>query len=391
MSGLSAPLPASGSFIKNVRSSCAQVRSQANISINEEAVAAFLTHLDRADFERLSKQHGLTLPLSFDSVAEEVNLLAVLSLLNFLSAYRAPLHKATGSGAYQAVLRLVIGLYISGPNALSALALKELKADGVASLLNVSTTQESSSGIPGVVLGQPKTGDMYEVCQLVARACNSTGEVLLRLGLVDLGSLVLKALDRAKTLSDEERCEAVLAGLVSTIPAFADAHLIDGSRPVYLFKKAFFLLQAISQRGVANAPSTKTLPMFVDNVLPTMLIQLGLLDTSNVSSSFANLKAFRPVRVRAPHTDSEGAKAQHEAVEEGPRLSAEEAYVIRASALDAGSFIVKRAHELAQQDAPKYEWLGALTEADLDGYLWSVAKDDASLRQVPRLTFDSRP
>ncbi|PWN42446.1 hypothetical protein IE81DRAFT_290241 [Ceraceosorus guamensis] len=383
MSGLGAPLPASGSFIKNVRSSCAEMRSHANISINEEAVAAFLTHLDRADFERLSRQHGLTLPLSFDSVAEEVNLLAVLSLLNFLSAYRAPLHKATGSGAYQAVLRLVIGLYISGPNALSALALKELKADGVASLLNVSTTQESSSGIPGVVLGQPNTGDMYEVCQLVARACNSTGEVLLRLGLVDLGSLVLKALERARTLSDEERCEAVLAELVSTIPAFADAHLIDGSRPVYLFKKAFFLLQAISQRGVANAPSTKTLPMFVDNVLPTMLIQLGILDTSNVSSSFAALKAFRPVR--APETDSKGAKAQHEAVEEGPRLSAEEAYVIRASALDAGSFIVKRAHEIAQQDAPKYEWLGALTEADLDGYLWSVAKDDASLRRVPRL------
>jgi hypothetical protein len=132
-------------------------------------------------------------------------------MLNFLSAYRIPLHKATGSGAYQNVLRLLMGLYISGPNALSARGLAALQPDGVASLLGVNMHSEAPSGIPGVVMGTPRSGDMFEVCTLVCKACNEAGTRLERMGLRDLGELVLRTIKENKSKPDEEKCEAIVA------------------------------------------------------------------------------------------------------------------------------------------------------------------------------------
>ena len=319
-------------------------------------------------------------------------------MLNFLSAYRIPLHKATGSGAYQNVLRLLMGLYISGPNALSARGLAALQPDGVASLLGVSMHSEAPSGIPGVVMGTPRSGDMFEVCTLVCKACNEAGTRLERMGLRDLGELVLRTIKENKSKSDEEKCEAIVAQvslrvagqdgrggvqepccvteaasskrsrkdgstfealtltrlrsqLVANIPAFADAYLVDGTQPVYLYKKAFFLLEAFARRlSSAGAPSTASLPMFVDNVLPTVLVHARVLDLSNASPA---------LRKWGADPDAKG----EEKNQPGPQLRKEDAYAVRAAALDAGTQMVKRAKELAAEEGR--EWMAKITEADL--------------------------
>lgn len=67
----------------------------------------------------------------------------------------------------------------------------------------------------------------------------------------------------------------------------------------------------------------------------------------------------------------------------GVSLSTPSATRLRASALDVCAHIVARAHELARTHEDK-KWLSGVREAELDGYLWSLAKE-GELREVPRI------
>lgn len=151
-------------------------------------------------------------------------------------------------------------------------------------------------------------------------------------------------------------------------------------------------------------PDPKSLPMFVDNVIPTMLVHLGIIDLSECHVKA--LKEWGKEVVIAKAERSQQQKAQGEAegegestkrkteVVKGPELTKDEAYIIRAAALDAGEKIKRRAIHLASSslssssgEADKLDlaWLNQMNEVDIDGYLWSVAKDDKELRKVPRL------
>ncbi|KAK4691501.1 hypothetical protein P7C70_g9333, partial [Phenoliferia sp. Uapishka_3] len=66
----------------------------------------------------------------------------------------------------------------------------------------------------------------------------------------------------------------------------------------------------------------------------------------------------------------------------GVKLSATPAARLRASSVDACSHIVSRAHTLAKEDESR-KWLSTMRETDLDGYLWSIAKEE-KLRDVHR-------
>lgn len=68
-------------------------------------------------------------------------------------------------------------------------------------------------------------------------------------------------------------------------------------------------------------------------------------------------------------------------LQDGPTLSREEAYIIRAAALDACHELSLRAHELGSSSRP---WLANLNEALIDGFLWTQAKRE-DLKVVPRM------
>jgi len=75
--------------------------------------------------------------------------------------------------------------------------------------------------------------------------------------------------------------------------------------------------------------------------------------------------------------------------EEGPALTHEEAYVLRAAAIDACELIVEGAKTIELDDKAKQEWLGKITLPELDGWLWAVAKDRKDYRSLQR--FVERP
>lgn len=68
---------------------------------------------------------------------------------------------------------------------------------------------------------------------------------------------------------------------------------------------------------------------------------------------------------------------------DGPTLTPEQAYILRASAVDASEMIVEIAHSL-EENAEAPTWMKEMTLPDLDMWLWSVAKDRRDYRNLER-------
>jgi len=108
--------------------------------------------------------------------------------------------------------------------------------------------------------------------------------------------------------------------------------------------------------------------MFIDNVLCTMLVHLEILDLSDCSvpalkAWHTSAQEFRD-KVQGKSADELSAVPKHV---DGPRLNAQEAYTVRASALDAGRVIFGRIQELKTKEG--LEWLSSVNEADVGEWL----------------------
>ena len=155
----------------------------------------------------------MTLPLNFPSVASELNVLSVLSLLNFASGYRVPLHQATGRGAFDNIRTFVFAAYISSSTGagdyFSARGMQSITETTVADLMRVTDAihvERKHETIPGLTVGE-LGGPVWEVVQLITKTLQQTGEALLKGGYPDLGSFVLEALkegEKAKKAGGDE-------------------------------------------------------------------------------------------------------------------------------------------------------------------------------------------
>lgn len=361
-----------------LRPSCAAAAERAHLRIDRAAVDRFLRGIDKSEYEVLCKQHGLSFPLRFASLADEVNFVAVLALLNAFSGYRVEFHRTTGHGAYDCIRRILLGLYLSESDApLGTDALANVSASQLAEILGVPThTEAPHPKLPFVTVGTVG-GPLHEPLSMAARACNDVAAFLRSARAASLGTYLLAACADAAVADD---ADSYLLEVIASVPGFDDAADIDGER-ILIMKKALFLLNALRMRLASDLPieaprgaqalaarwrtvPPAPLPMFVDNVLPTMLLHLGVLDASESGITALAACSMEPADGDAP----------------GPLLSREDAYRVRAATLYAGSQIVARAAELAAERP----WLATLTETDLDGYLWSIAKKD-ELRRIPRL------
>ena len=181
--------------------------------------------------------------------------------------------------------------------------------------------------------------------------------------------------------------------------------VLNASRPkiaVYCFKKALFLVYGLTVRfGSASPPpfplpDTTKVPVFTDNVLPSLLIHLGVLDLSDVKD--AALRSIFPgaandtsvhtllaVPKYAGTTEALGTKPRTVLPKEGPVLTPDQAYTLRAAAVDACEKIVEYAHRLDEKNlSDDQRWIRAITLPELDVWLWAVAKDRSDYRNLER-------
>lgn len=169
---------------------------------------------------------------------------------------------------------------------------------------------------------------------------------------------------------------------------------------VYCFKKALFLIHAITIRFGSISPppfpipSTKDSPIFADNVIPSMLIHLGVLDLSHapgLNTLFLNAnseKSLQSLLGPAPKAEVDQQIPLNTTIREGPSLSNAQAFKLRAAAIDACEMIVSQAHSLGVSESEEKQelpaWLREITLQDLDMWLWSVAKVRPDYRALER-------
>ena len=126
-----------------------------------------------------------------------------------------------------------------------------------------------------------------------------------------------------------------------------------------------------------------------------MLIHFGVLDVSQ-SAYTAHQAAFTKLDVQGnlAHipTDVQGGAVGRGPggppkpldVEEGPVLNEEEAYALRAAAVDACELLVEMTKNLNMGDhLEESNWVKDLNLPELDGWLWAVAKK-GHLRSLAR-------
>ena len=161
---------------------------------------------------------------------------------------------------------------------------------------------------------------------------------------------------------------------------------------MYCLKKALFLLNAVNIRFGSSGsqvpvPDTSSLPVFTDNVLPSLLVHLGVLDLSRASSGLHDMFSTESDKLEKllgkpdPTGDIVAALPKEPPID-GPTLSTEQAYILRAAAVDACEMIIEVAHSLDSAQVPN--WFKDIKLPDLDMWLWSVAKDRSDYRRLPR-------
>ncbi|GEM08565.1 DUF2419 family protein [Rhodotorula toruloides] len=366
---MDAQLPPPSELLAAIRNSCATLAAKRGITIDHAQVDKYILSVSKDDWERASgrEKHGVRLPLVFDSVEEELNVLGALALLNFLSGYRHALHRLAGRGAFSTIQTLVLSAYISSSDnpdgsILSVSGMRQANVAQLADLARLEMHVEKPHPTLGsaVKVGE-KDEDAFEILGLLAAVLNETGEVLEGLGKRSLGAWLLEKLVEA----DGDGVKL----LALTFPAFRDVHLVD-DQPVLILKKALWLIPVIAltfraREGINMAfkvPDVAGVPVFADNVIPTLLIHHGILDLSTSSDP-----ALRSLSLANPSSLS---------------LPTASATRLRAASIVACAAVIKRAHELATTTGK--DWLANWTEQDLDGWLWSEGKR-GGLRDVERI------
>ena len=162
----------------------------------------------------MSKDHGLALPLNFSSHLDELNFLSVLSLLNFGSGYRVPLHEQTGRGAWDSIRALLFSMYITSTSGqgdlLSAKGLQAMDISKIAEFMGVSLhVERPHDKIPGITVGE-LGGPLYELVKHIASVLNETGQILQSGGYPNLGSFVVEALQQSRRLQTDSNSDKAL-------------------------------------------------------------------------------------------------------------------------------------------------------------------------------------
>ncbi|ETV91117.1 hypothetical protein H310_14213 [Aphanomyces invadans] len=261
---------------ENVRESCATyMRERAkHVSINGDKISEFVAGLDREQFDQLGEP--IRYPLSFKSIEEEVNFLALVDLLNFGSGYRKPLHQYCDRGAHETMMFGVIGMYISSSQ-LDAKTLRGLSLDSVANYFSLPLERDEQLS-PGIYISKP--GPLKPLAESIHQALTETGSLCLERGYDDIGAFVLAHLNAgtAENAAVAPSAATLVDALATTFPAFRDVH-----GDVLILKKAQLLASNLYRRFGTTDPRFNFLDIELltacsDNVLPCVLHAVGILE-----------------------------------------------------------------------------------------------------------------
>lgn len=292
-----------------VRSTCREAVASSDVAIDDDAIEAFAAAIVKESPASLSPPQ-VGLPLRFDSVDEELNTMFLLQLINIGSGFREPLHGITGAGAWDTILRGVLGMHIAGIRP-TADSLSDMDITKIEACFGFPTTYDAP--IPDLPIArQTKPGPLHPFAKHLVKLMTEAGAALRNRGCEDFaafcrqGAKMEEALDKKRR---EERGEsagesaeeapwrpsvaAFVQRLVDSFPGFNDVHILDrgdGNEPlrVFILKKAQLAAAHLSQQFASRIPEVfgfdkpdlDRLTIMSDNVVPAVLRAVGILKYS---------------------------------------------------------------------------------------------------------------
>jgi len=131
-------------------------------------------------------------------------------------------------------------------------------------------------------------------------------------------------------------------------------------------------------------PDTSQLPVFSDNVIPSILVHLGIIDLSSATLGldkvFPDVDAVPLLQPPVPVET-----ATKTVPKEGPVLTSKQSYALRAAAIHACEVVVSTARGLTIADQSLL-WINSITLPELDAWLWAGAKDRVDYRRLARFS-----
>ncbi|KAI8364973.1 hypothetical protein BD560DRAFT_436639 [Blakeslea trispora] len=339
-----------GNYVEAVRSSCARFIEQSPITIAQEGIDRFLTQLDRQQFDELAFDSTMKMPLRFNTLEEEINFITFIDLLNFGSGFRVPLHQLVDRGAFDAIRFGAMSFHISGKS-MNAKTLQNMSIFEVAEIFQLPIDREvRHETLDFVTLTEPTA--LKPFAAGLTTVLNTTGDYLVAHQHQDLADFILHHVKQ-----HPQQAAYLVSQLVQAFPGLQDSYQFPhASEPVYLYKKAQIIVYHLWFTFRTQAPEhfdfkdIDQLTVFSDNVIPTMLIELGVI--TNVPESWQR------------------------AIQANEDLSVEAATTLRAAGVVACEAIVKRSKEQIGS-------VPHMTTGGLDVYLWRLGKV-GHYRQLPR-------
>ncbi|KAJ2481402.1 hypothetical protein EV174_003483 [Coemansia sp. RSA 2320] len=358
--GRDVPLPpTSANYLDAVRSTTTRFVGAAEglklVNVNAEKVQPYVDSLDVAKFDKYVKHvngWSRSLPLIFDSVAQNLNLVAILDLLQIGSGFRRELHDAVNRGASDTINFGCISLHIS-QTPLDARGLQALTLGDISRHFGIPLLGEErpmSKGNTAVMISEASL--LRPLAEVVLGILHDTGRRLEQAGFASLADFIIKMCAEKPTSAH------LVQKLVSAFPSLRDAACIGG-QPVYLFKKAQLIAYDICQKfGKTDAkfdfPDIGNMTLFADNVVPAVMQHHGLIEpNADIKTKIAN----------------------------GSELTLEETTAMRAASIVAAQLVV----DFANSPNSGFE-AGAIpvSQATLDNF-WRYEGKDPAIRSIPRL------
>jgi hypothetical protein len=163
----------------------------------------------------------------------------------------------------------------------------------------------------------------------------------------------------------------------------------DHCTAIYVFKKALLMLHLVNLRFLSSphdfvVPDTSQLPVFADNVVPSILVHLGIIDLT--SAALGLDKLFPNIDAEPLLQPTASLEATTKGIpKEGPVVTSEQSYALRAAAIHACEVVVSTARSMAIADQ-NLLWVNSITLPQLDGWLWAGAKDRVDYRRLGRFS-----
>ncbi|KAI7868908.1 hypothetical protein BDF14DRAFT_1874459 [Spinellus fusiger] len=340
------PIP---TLFEAIRTSCRQCIAKSHVQVSEERARHFLESLDTATFEELSTDSPMRMPLKFSSMAEEINFIAFIDLLNFGSGYRLPLHAAIDRGAFDTIRFGAMSFHIGG-TPMTAEKFKDLSAFDISEIFQIPIDRDvHPPDMPFVTMTEAT--ELKPLAASIASVLNTTGEFLKDNHYKDMASFIL---DTTSPTHGPPSAARLVSALVKALAGFQDTYCVQGQE-VLIYKKAQLLVYHLWVFFRDHDPErfdfedVGALTVFADNVIPTLLVHLGI--------------------VTIP-------QAWKEDIEANRDIGGERATVLRAASIVACERIV----QLARSSVGP---VSTMKEGDLDIYLWRLGKEEA-YRKIPR-------